>query len=104
MARRRKNDPLDPGTGLAEGEVRLRDGRRIRIVTAGEGDGPLVVFEAGTTAPAAEWIAVQRAVSATNRTLAYDRSGYAGSDDDAAPRTIERMADDLASVLDTIGE
>lgn len=104
MARRRKSGPLDPGRGLAEGGVRLRDGRRIRIVTAGEGTGPLVVFEAGTTAPAAEWIAVQRAASATARTLAYDRSGYAGSDDDATPRTIERMADDLLGVLDAIGE
>lgn len=95
---------LDPGTGLAEGRVVLPDGRRIRTVTAGDAPGPLVVFEAGSTAPAAEWIAVQRAVSARARTLAYDRSGYAGSDDDPEPRTLERMAEDLLGVLEAVGE
>jgi pimeloyl-ACP methyl ester carboxylesterase len=100
----RVQEPLDPGAGLAEGRVELPDGRRIRVVTAGERPGPLVVFEAGMTAPAAEWIAVQRAVSARARTLAYDRSGYAGSDDDAQARTIDRMADDLHDLLDAVGE
>jgi pimeloyl-ACP methyl ester carboxylesterase len=99
-----EREPLDPGAGLVEGAVRLSDGRRIRTVTAGEGPGPLVVFEAGSTAPAADWIAVQRVVSAEARTLAYDRSGYAGSDDDGHPRTIERMSDDLLGVLDAVGE
>ncbi|UJP10852.1 alpha/beta hydrolase [Microbacterium sp. KUDC0406] len=95
---------LDPGEGLTESSVRLADGRRIRTVVAGGGTGPLVAFEAGMTASAWEWLVVQRAVSAHARTLAYDRSGYAGSDDDPQPRTLERMADDLGGVLDAVGE
>ncbi|WP_300267032.1 alpha/beta hydrolase [Microbacterium sp.] len=96
--------PLDPGSGLIERIVPLADGRRIRTVIAGDGPGPLVVFEAGMSAPAAEWLAVQRAVSASARTLSYDRSGYGGSDDDPHERTVERMAEDLADVLTAVGE
>lgn len=91
--------PLDPGAGLTERIVHLADGRRIRTVVAGEGPGPLVVFEAGMSAPASEWLAVQRAVSAHARTLSYDRSGYGGSEDDSHDRTAERMAEDLEAVL-----
>ena len=95
--------PLDPGAGLTERVVQLPDGRRIRTVVAGDGPGPLVVFEAGMSAPAAEWVAVQRAVSAHTPTLSYDRSGYGGSDDDPQPRTLPRMADDLEAVLEADG-
>lgn len=96
--------PLDPGAGLSENIVHLADGRRVRTVVAGESAGPLVVFEAGMSAPAAEWLAVQRGVSARARTLSYDRSGYGGSDDDPQPRTVARMADDLHAVLTAAGE
>lgn len=96
--------PLDPGAGLTEQVVSLPDGRRIRTVVAGETPGPLVVFEAGMSAPASEWLAVQRAVSAHARTLSYDRSGYGGSDDDPQARTLARMAADLGAVLAAIGE
>jgi len=96
--------PLEPGVGLTERVVRLADGRRVRTVVAGDAPGPLVVFEAGMSAPAAEWLAVQRAVSAHARTLSYDRSGYGGSEDDPQDRTVQRMAQDLAAVLTAAGE
>lgn len=99
-----QDTPLAPGAGLTERYVRLPDGRHLRTVTTGEHDGPLVVFEAGMSAPAAEWIAVQRAVSAEARTLAYDRAGYSGSDYDPEPRTPERMTDDLHALLKALGE
>lgn len=95
---------LDPGTGLTEQLVRLPDGRRLRAVMAGEGDGPLVVFEAGMSGPAATWIHTQREVSARTRTLSYDRAGYGGSDVDPHDRTLERIVDDLTALLDTLGE
>lgn len=82
----------------------LPDGRRLRTVTAGQGDGPLIVFEAGMSAPAAEWIHVQREVGARYRTLSYDRAGYGGSDADPHDRTLERLADDLLGLLDGLGE
>ena len=96
--------PLDPGAGLAERLVRLPDGRTLRAVVAGDAPGPLVVFEAGLSAPAASWVHTQREVSAHARTLSYDRAGYGGSDVDPADRTLERIVDDLAAMLDALDE
>ncbi|MFI5729289.1 alpha/beta fold hydrolase [Kribbella sp. NPDC051587] len=95
---------LYPGEGLTESYVVLRDGRRLRTIAAGAGPGPLVVFEAGMSAPAASWIHTQRELSAHARTLSYDRAGYGGSDVDLADRTLERLADDLTALLDALGE
>lgn len=95
---------LDPGAGLAERLVPLPDGRTLRTVTAGDAPGPLVVFEAGMSAPAASWVHTQREVSAQARTLSYDRAGYGGSDVDPADRTLERIVDDLAALLDALDE
>lgn len=102
--RRTTQRALDPGAGLADRLATLPDGRRIRFVTAGDAPGPLVVFEAGMSAPAASWIHTQREVSLRARTLSYDRAGYGGSDVDPQPRTLERLTDDLTSLLDAIGE
>jgi pimeloyl-ACP methyl ester carboxylesterase len=95
---------LEPGPGLTEHLVELPDGRRLRAVVAGEGSGPLVVFEAGMSAPAASWVHTQREVSARTRTLSYDRAGYGGSDVDRQERTLERIVDDLTALLDVLGE
>lgn len=103
-ARTSATSPRDPGDFLRERIATLPDGRRLRTVVAGAGDGPLVVFEAGMSAPAAAWVTVQRAVSASARTLAYDRAGHLGSDVDAQARTVDRMAQDLATLLDVVDE
>ena len=95
---------LDPGAGLTEQYVTLPDGRRLRYVVAGSGDGPLVVFEAGMSAPAASWVHTQREVASRCRTLSYDRAGYGGSDVDPQPRTLVRIVEDLTALLDAIGE
>lgn len=95
---------LEPGAGLREEIVILPDGRRLRTVVAGEGPGPLVVFEAAMSAPAAEWVHTQREVGARCRTLSYDRAGYGGSDVDPRDRTLDRLVDDLAALLDIRGE
>lgn len=104
QAKKHPHVELDPGEGLSERYVALPDGRRLRVLSAGEGDGPLVVFEAGMSAPAASWVHTQREISAHTRTLSYDRAGYGGSDPDDQDRTLERIADDLANLLDLIGE
>jgi len=93
----------DPGLGLTEQFVTLPDGRTIRAVTAGR-EGPLIVFEAGMSAPASTWIHTQREVSARYRTLSYDRAGYVGSDPDPHDRTLDRIVDDLKAVLDALAE
>ncbi|MFD5215995.1 alpha/beta fold hydrolase [Microbacterium sp. NPDC058345] len=95
---------LDPGAGLDEQIVELPDGRRIRTIRAGDGFGPLIVLEAGMSAPAACWAHTQRELSTFARTLSYDRAGYGGSDVDRSDRTLERLAEDLTSLLDAIGE
>ncbi|MFS8097227.1 alpha/beta hydrolase [Lentzea alba] len=92
----------DPGAGLTEKIVTLPDGRKLRTVMAGE--GRLVVFEAGMSAPASSWVHTQREVSARCRTLSYDRAGYGGSDVDPHDRTLDRIVDDLVALLDVLGE
>ncbi|MFD4637741.1 alpha/beta fold hydrolase [Lentzea sp. NPDC058436] len=89
---------------MREKSVTLPDGRAIRAVTAGERPGPLVVFEAGMSAPGSSWIHTQREVSARHRTLSYDRAGYGGSDVDPHDRTLDRITDDLTALLDALGE
>jgi pimeloyl-ACP methyl ester carboxylesterase len=89
---------------MLEKIVTLPDGRVIRAVTAGQGPGPLVVFEAGMSAPGSSWIHTQREVSARHRTLAYDRAGYGGSDVDPHDRTLDRIVADLTALLDALGE
>lgn len=101
---RERSEHLDPGQGLTEKFVALPDGRRLRAITAGAGNGPLVVFEAGMSAPAASWVHTQREISAHTRTVSYDRAGYGGSDPDPQDRTLDRIADDLTGLLDGIGE
>lgn len=95
---------LDPGSGLTEHYVELPDRRRLRTVVAGGGPGPLVVFEAGMSAPAAEWVHTQRQVSEHASTLSYDRAGYGGSDEATGDRSLEHLAADLAALLDALGE
>jgi pimeloyl-ACP methyl ester carboxylesterase len=70
---------------------------------AGSGN-PLVVFEAGIGVCASVWVRVQPLVAAHNRTLAYDRAGFGGSDEDPAPRSLERMVADLAAVLSQLDQ
>ncbi|USX55125.1 alpha/beta fold hydrolase [Lentzea sp. HUAS12] len=89
---------------MLEKSVTLPDGRAIRAVTAGDGPGPLVVFEAGMSAPGSSWIHTQREVGARCRTLSYDRAGYGGSDVDPHDRTLDRIAGDLTALLDALGE
>ncbi|GAA1638610.1 alpha/beta hydrolase [Brevibacterium sanguinis] len=93
---------LDPGDGLTEEIVTLADGRRIRTVTAGEAPGPCIVFEAGMGASAAAWTHIQREVATRTRTVSYDRANIGGSADDRSPRSLERIVDDLAEVVDQV--
>ncbi|WP_143138870.1 alpha/beta fold hydrolase [Lentzea waywayandensis] len=92
------------GPAMLEKIVTLPDGRALRAVTAGAGPGPLIVFEAGMSAPGSSWIHTQREVTARYRTLSYDRAGYGGSDVDPRDRTLDRIVDDLTALLDALAE
>lgn len=93
---------------LTRGEVVLRDGRRLSISQGAPspGDGgveaPWVVFEAGLAGPGDFWALAQARVARFARTVSYDRAGLGRSEADPAPRTIDRMADDLNGLIDAL--
>ncbi|MFD5224225.1 alpha/beta fold hydrolase [Microbacterium sp. NPDC058342] len=87
---------------LRDHVVRLPDGRDVHYVTGGR-SGPLVVLESGLGNPAATWVSTQRALSASCRTLSYDRAGLGRSTPSAAPRTLANLAGETRMLLDAIG-
>lgn len=89
---------LNPGRGLTASTLTTADGRIVRHVQAGS-DGPVVVFEAGMGACASEWVTVQRLVSASTRTVSYDRAGHGGSTEDRRTRSLSRICEDLGAVI-----
>lgn len=64
----------------------------------------MVVFEGGIAVCASMWSTVQRLVAEETRTFAYDRAGCGGSSDDPKGRSLQRMADDLAAVLNAANQ
>lgn len=50
----------------------------------------------------AMWGLVQPGVAAVTTTVVYDRAGSGSSDDDAEPRTLERIVGDLSGLLRTL--
>jgi hypothetical protein len=71
-------------------------------VEAGAG-GPAVVLEAGAGNGAASWQRVIPLLAPHVRVAAYDRAGLGGSDPAPGLATIDRMIDDLASVIAGLG-
>jgi pimeloyl-ACP methyl ester carboxylesterase len=80
-----------------------RDGRWLRYETAGSGS-PAVVFESGMGGSRRSWVGVAPLVAERTATIVYDRSGLGGSPPDQAPRTVERMAQDLEDLLVHLGD
>ena len=79
-------------------------GRRVvRRVEAGAGE-PAVVLEAGMNRGAASWQRVMPLLAPHVRVVAYDRAGLGGSDRAPGLATIDRMIDDLASVITGLAE
>ena len=74
----------------------------LAVVSAGDG-GPVVLLEAGLGSPATSWAPVQRALSGTTRTLAYDRAGLGSSAPASRERTLAHLAEELAALLDGLG-
>ena len=91
-------------TTLPPAPGRLIDvgGRKLHLLCSGQGE-PTVVLEAGASSFAIDWTLVQREVSRTNRTCAYDRAG-SGWSDETKPETRASSAADLHKLLATAGE
>jgi predicted alpha/beta hydrolase family esterase len=73
-------------------------GRKLALRCQGEGS-PAVLLEAGLTASALTWSAVQAGVAEFTRVCSYDRANLGRSDPAAGPRTAQDAADDLAALV-----
>jgi pimeloyl-ACP methyl ester carboxylesterase len=74
----------------------------VRRVEAGVGE-PAVVLEAGAGNGAEAWQRVIPLLAPHVRVVAYDRAGLGGSGPAPGLATIDRMIDDLASVITGLG-
>ncbi|MCP2258859.1 Pimeloyl-ACP methyl ester carboxylesterase [Streptoalloteichus tenebrarius] len=82
--------------------VTTEDGRRLHFMARGTGD-PTVVFESGMGFSRSTWGLVQPVVGRRVRAVVYDRAGIGRSDADPRPRTLDRMAGDLGTLLRALG-
>jgi pimeloyl-ACP methyl ester carboxylesterase len=73
---------------------------RLHAVCLGSGS-PAVLLESGIAASSLSWTLVQPNVAKFTRVCAYDRAGLAWSDASPAPRTFDRIVDDLHRLLAT---
>lgn len=78
------------------------NGRKLHYMVKGTGS-LTVVFESGMGCSRSNWGLVQPVVAEKMRAVVYDRAGMGRSDDDTAPRTLSRMAEDLLILLSALG-
>jgi pimeloyl-ACP methyl ester carboxylesterase len=87
-----------------EHDVPTSDGRTLRVLEAGDLDGPAVVVHHGTPGGRLlhrPWIA--DAAARGLRLVSFDRPGYGGSSPRPG-RTIADIADDVETILDALGD
>jgi len=77
-------------------------GHRLHLVCQGEGS-PTVVLEAGLGGSSLDWILVQSRLATSTRVCAYDRAGMGWSEAGPGPRTPERIAEELHTLLSIAG-
>ena len=75
---------------------------RLHIYCIGEG-APTVVFDSALGGSCLSWTLVQPDVAAFTRACSYDRAGFGWSDADPMPRTVERIVEELHSLLAKAG-
>lgn len=76
-------------------------GYRLHMHCEGQGK-PAVILDAGIGGFSLEWLPVQRLLrTETFRVCVYDRAGYGWSDPGPAPRTTDRIVEELHQLLDT---
>lgn len=78
-------------------------GYRLHLYCVGQGS-PTVVLLHGFGDYSFDWSLVQSAVARTTRVCAYDRAGQAWSDPGPAPRGLQRISDELHTLLVCAGE
>jgi non-heme chloroperoxidase len=101
-------DPCGPeGLTLPPGErlsVATDDGAELAVLVAGPADGPLVVLAHGWTNSMAFWAPVARLLIADgHRVVLYDQRGHGESTLGREPMRMERLGEDLRTVLVAVG-
>ena len=86
----------------APGELFDVGGHRLHLHRVGTG-GPAVVVETGFGATSIGWRAVAEELSVRTTVCLYDRAGYGWSDAGPRPRSGDRIADELRTLLDRAG-
>ena len=89
-------------TDALEQGYALVDGRRLHWIAAGSGE-PTVVFEAGLTAAASEWLPLLPRIARTTRVLASSRAGYGESSPVPVRRAAQESVRDLGMVIEQAG-
>ncbi|CDF34615.1 unnamed protein product [Chondrus crispus] len=83
------------------------DGRRVHVVYDAPPaleSAPCVVMEAGANSWSPVWDGVASDLASITRVLRYDRAGFGFSDSDPSPmRDVRSVADDLASLIASVG-
>ncbi|KQY93628.1 alpha/beta hydrolase [Paenibacillus sp. Root52] len=81
--------------------IQTRDGRKLHYMSKGSGE-LTVVFESGMGLSRSTWGLVAPAIAEHARTVVYDRAGAGRSEVDSAPRSLNRMAEDLGDLLSAL--
>jgi pimeloyl-ACP methyl ester carboxylesterase len=101
------DDPLGPeGIALPPGErttIVTDDEARLEVLVAGPADGPTVVLSHCWTGGMGIWGAVaRRLVASGHRVVLYDQRGHGRSTLGRDPLTVDRLGEDLRTVLETL--
>jgi pimeloyl-ACP methyl ester carboxylesterase len=95
---------LSSATAAAPSLEQLADvgGHRLYIHCLGQGR-PAVVMDAGLGGSSRDWRKVQAGLAPITQTCIYDRAGYGRSDPGPPPRTSDRIAAELRTLLARVG-
>ena len=74
-------------------------GRRLHFLSAGDANGPTIVFEAGSGNDLTLWASTVTQIAPHARACTYDRAGLGWSDPAPGPQSFEDRAHDLNSLL-----
>ncbi len=90
---------------ITDGVVTARDGVRLAVQIRGVADGPTVVAVHGYPDDHSVWDGVAADLAADHRVVTYDvrGAGASGAPATGAGYRLDRLADDLAAVLDEVG-
>lgn len=78
-------------------------GYRLHLNCSGQGS-PVVVLDAGLGDACLVWQTVQEQLTAYGRVCSYDRAGYGWSESGPKPRSFQRAAEELHTLLKNAGE